>query len=104
MRILPGAPAADPRPRCYVHSSLGPMALGRVGLALFGFCCRDFVVVEVAICLGGKIELQLIIGRRLFLAERSDLDVMQRHNAWQRRDTADECPEFVIATGELDVD
>src|ERR1044072_20250 len=58
-------------------------------------------LVQVAIGLRGHVELQLVA---LGLVRLRDLDVVQRHDARQRRDAADESADRMEAAGETPLD
>src|SRR3546814_9055447 len=67
----------------HVRSFLLPLALRRLGLR------GDLVIVEIAIGLGQRRHLQLRLPARLGV-DRLDLDILDRDDARQRSDAADE--------------
>src|SRR5882724_3742022 len=72
---------------------LAPVRLGR------GY----FFVVQIAVGLGGQVHLQLVEACTGPL-HHSDFHVMQRDDARERRDVADELAKLVVTTGEADLD
>ena len=70
------------------------------GLLLVGFAGSDFVLVEITVGLRSQLQTELIVR---ILTFRFDLDVVQRDDARQGRDAADELTKLVIAPGEADL-
>src|ERR1700733_640215 len=71
------------------------------GLFLVGVAGGDLVLIQITVRLGGQLQGELVVR---VLVYRGDLDVVQRDDARQGRDPADELPELVIAARETDLD
>ena len=70
-------------------------------LLLVGVAGGDLVLIQITVRLGGQLQTELIVS---VLALRLDLDVVQRDDARQGRDPADELAKLVIAAREADLD
>ena len=84
----------------FIASAAAP-AWRPVASFLLGLARGDLVLVEVAVGLRRQLERQLVVG---ILAVRLDLDVVQRDDARQGGDAADELAELVVAAGQADLD